>query len=386
MTAQFLKSGKTYRVSSKEAMDLHDKLPAGNYTVQKDQMTGQLYLEQIEDFTAVKKMYGNTAKHTHRIINTFKDRSSSTGVMLNGEKGSGKTLLSKNISIELAKEGVPTIVINAPWAGDKFNQLLQSIEQPCIVLFDEFEKTYDRETQESILTLLDGVFNSKKLYILTCNDKWRVDQHMRNRPGRIFYMMDFIGLDVDFIREYCEDNLNNKSHIQKICDISTLFKAFNFDMLQALVQEMNRYNETPQEALTMLNAKPEYGGEQRFTQRIFKNEVEVFETSGRRAGKATAYYEGNPLSPDGFTIEYWDTTNNPKLAKVSLSTNEEPALDDIFDDEDDDGSTWAYVKVGPEHLVKVDSTNGVFVFDHTETGVKIVLQKVKEKAFNIDAF
>ncbi len=29
-------------------------------------------------------------------------------------------------------------------------------------------------------------------------------------------------------------------------------------MLKALVEEMNRYNETPTEALEMLNAKPEY--------------------------------------------------------------------------------------------------------------------------------
>ena len=28
----FLKNGNTYKVSSKEALDLHDHLPAGNYT------------------------------------------------------------------------------------------------------------------------------------------------------------------------------------------------------------------------------------------------------------------------------------------------------------------------------------------------------------------
>ncbi len=33
---------------------------------------------------------------------------------------------------------------------------------------------------------------------------------------------------------------------------------FNFDMLKALVEEMNRYNETPTDALAMLNAKPEF--------------------------------------------------------------------------------------------------------------------------------
>lgn len=186
----FLKNGTTWRVSSKEAMNIHDVLPAGNYTVGVDPL-GNFYLDQIEDFELPAKFYGNTLRYSDRIINTFWDRPAQTGVLLNGEKGSGKTLLAKNISVQLAKQGVPTIVINRDYTGDGFFKLLQDITQPCVVLFDEFEKVYDKEDQEQILTLLDGVFASKKLYILTVNDKWRVNDHMRNRPGRLFYMLDF---------------------------------------------------------------------------------------------------------------------------------------------------------------------------------------------------
>ena len=74
--AYFLKSGNTFRVSSKEAMDLHEALPAGNYTVAQDQF-GNFYLEQIEDFEIPSKMYGNTLRHTDRIINSFWDRPAS---------------------------------------------------------------------------------------------------------------------------------------------------------------------------------------------------------------------------------------------------------------------------------------------------------------------
>ena len=34
--AYFLKNGTSFRVSSKEAMDLHEQLPAGNYTIAQD--------------------------------------------------------------------------------------------------------------------------------------------------------------------------------------------------------------------------------------------------------------------------------------------------------------------------------------------------------------
>ena len=182
----YLRNGTAFRVTDEANIDLHTTLPAGNYVVKLNQMSGELYLEQIDSFVSPKKIYGDTTRNVERIINTYFDRTSSTGVMLAGEKGSGKTLLSKQVCVAAAEKNIPTIVINSAWHGDQFNTLIQSIDQPCVILFDEFEKVYDRDEQEAILTLLDGVFPSKKLFILTCNDKWRVDAHMRNRPGRIF--------------------------------------------------------------------------------------------------------------------------------------------------------------------------------------------------------
>ena len=342
--AYFLKSGKSFRVSSREAMDLHEQLPAGNYTIAQDMM-GNFYLEQIDDFEIPAKMYGNTLRHTDRIINTFWERPQQTGVLLNGEKGSGKTLLAKNLSTELAKQGVPTIVINRDWKGDAFFKLLQDIDQPCVVLFDEFEKVYDREDQEQILTLLDGVFGSKKLYVLTCNDKYRIDSHMRNRPGRIFYLLDFKGLDTAFIREYCEDRLNNKQYIDQICGLTSLFNQFNFDMLKALVEEMNRYNESPSEALEMLNAKIEYDDGAKFDLKLIDNGVEVETVS-------PSQWRGNPLAVAGISVEY-DT------------------------DPDDEDAEYKDLRFTPEHLINLNTQEGRFIFE--SKGARLVMTRSKEK-------
>jgi hypothetical protein len=252
----YFKKDNTYRVAAENAIDISDHLPAGNYIIVED-MFKNLYLEQVATFELPCKLYGNTTKHAARIINTYRDRDTSTGVMLSGEKGSGKTLLSKTVSLKAAELGYPTIIVNDAYCDDRFSKLMQDIVQPCVVLFDEFEKVYDSEEQEKILTLFDGVFPTKKLFILTCNDKYKVNTHMRNRPGRIFYAIDFAGLEEQFIREYCEDNLNNVSYLEKICLYSKLFSDFNFDMLKALVEDMNRYNEPPEDVLKLLNAKPE---------------------------------------------------------------------------------------------------------------------------------
>jgi hypothetical protein len=354
----FLKSGNRFNVTTKESMDLHEALPAGNYTVKFDKMANAFYLESIDSFEIRGKIYGDTRKRAQRILNTFDDRTASTGILLTGEKGSGKTLLAKMLSIEGAKTGVPTIVINAPWCGDEFNAFLQMIEQPTIILFDEFEKVYDRDDQEKMLTLLDGVYPSKKLFILTCNDKWRVNEHMRNRPGRIYYMMDYKGLEHDFIVEYCMDNLDATEHVPAICRMASLFDQFNFDMLKAMVEEMNRYDETPQEVMKMLNTRPEFGGETKYKVSLQVKGVDIPEKD------ADNEWVGNPLTQN-VNIDY----------KVW-----EPVTEDGKPDYD-----WENARFDNADLKQVDAQNGMFVFMNGD-GNRVVLQKVKERAFHWDAF
>lgn len=256
----FLRSGNTYTVYPGNALDIKDALPKGNYVLKFNPMQG-FYLEEIEAFRMPKKVYGDCMRNCDRILNTFSKREGNTGVLLVGEKGSGKTLLARQISIT---SDMPTLVINTKFEGDSFNSFLGSITQPCIVLLDEFEKTYDKESQEKILTLLDGTYQSKKLFLLTSNDKWRLDDNMKNRPGRIFYLMEFKGLDESFIKEYCQDNLQDLSKLEGILKVSRMFDVFNFDLLASFVEELNRYGEDPEDLVQVLNAKPEYSGRQNY--------------------------------------------------------------------------------------------------------------------------
>jgi len=297
----FIKRGSAFFVANAESNQVSPTLPVGNYIIGRTP-TGDFYLDRVDSFTPVPKLYGNTTKHASRIIRTFLDRSAATGVMLVGEKGSGKTLLSRQLAMDGAALGIPTIIINAPWCGDAFNQFIQSLTQPCIILFDEFEKVYDREDQEKILTLLDGVFPSKKMFVLTTNDKYRVDVHMRNRPGRIYYMIEFGGLDEEFIREYCADNLNNKDHVDGLCRVALAFDVFCFDVLKALVEEMNRYGETASEATELLNTKPDLAGDQTY-------DVMSLVVAGVAIAENMVddkYWRGNPLrNSGGLTIDYY---------------------------------------------------------------------------------
>jgi len=343
-TSLYLKQGKIFRVTDKEELDIHESLPTATYTVGFNDCAGEFYLEKIEPFSIPKKLYGNPERRGDRILRTFHDRKGSTGVVLSGEKGSGKTLLAKYISkVAAERDGIVTLVINEPWCGETFNQFLQMIQQPAVVIFDEFEKVYNcYEKKKQMLTLLDGVYSSQKLFILTCNDKWSLDVNMRNRPGRIFYMIDYNGLDIAFIQDYCEENLSSKEHIPQIVAISKMFMAFNFDMLKAMVEEMNRYNESPIDVLELLNVQPHYESDACYTYRMFnkgENPVEV----------ECNDFDGNPLKDP---IEVYYTSKKNAYKKTEFS---------------------------PHDLVQVDEKSGAFVFVNTR-GFRVVLKRKKINA------
>jgi hypothetical protein len=209
-----------------------------------------------------------------------------------------------------------------------------------------------------MLTLLDGVFPSKKLFVLTCNDKWRVNQHMRNRPGRIFYMLDFTGLDEDFVIEYCHDNLKNLSNIDGVLTVAGLFTEFNFDMLKALIEEMNRYNETAQQAMRMLNTKPEFGDGGRYTVTI-------------------APVGRGPLTDDEFEEDEWE--GNPLTMRRPWHWH--------YDAEPDNPDSKYYqMQFHAQDLKKVDGKDGKFVYVNSAGDTMVLTRKRDKYNYHWDAF
>ena len=115
---------------------------------------------------------------------------------------------------------------------------------------------------------------------------------MKNRPGRIFYLIKFSGLDLDFVEEYAKDNLKNLENLNQLIEVVSLFEEFNFDMLKALVEEMNRYNEDPRQAIRMLNIIPS-AIKKSHSVKVLKEGVDITEMTNYQ--NKWDYWQGNPL-------------------------------------------------------------------------------------------
>jgi len=357
MTKVFLKSGNTIRIRDNDAVRACDELPPETYTVKFDERSGEFYLEQIENFTLPDKIYGKNNNYSERILNTFNQRTGSTGVLLSGIKGAGKTLLAKQTAVSARGLGIPTIVINRDWHGDEFNSFIQSISTPAIVLFDEFEKIYDYMSQRKILTLFDGVFPSRKLFMVTTNTDRDVSEFMQNRPGRVYYNFRFDTLEQDFIQEFLEDRLEDKSQIDDILKYTKVFSFFNFDMLNAAVEEMNRYGETLPEVLEVLNIRPENRNTDTFKLEIVMN------------GK-TFMVDRNysNFQPNSFEYLVWLDDDMPK--ELSKDTEAKSTLTEMAG-ENEWGET--YLSFNPQLIKSFDQVDNRFVYEVNRNGKTVEL-------------
>jgi hypothetical protein len=227
--------------------EIINKLPNRNHILCFDSIKG-FYLEEIEDFRIPKKIYGNHENFVSKILNRFYGFSKTLGVHLTGEKGSGKTLLSQLIA---SKSDCPTIIINACYTGTAFISFINQITQPCVLLFDEFDKYYcQTEKQNDLLQILDSNYATPKLIILTSNTTNTNSHYLKNRVSRIFYYKDFVKMEDSLIKEILLDLLENKELLQECVDVIQENEIFNIDSIMGFISEINFTKLSPKQAVS----------------------------------------------------------------------------------------------------------------------------------------
>lgn len=258
-----------------------DRVPAGYYRIALSQEIG-FYLAAVEPLQVAEKIYGNLLEHLPRIEAAFAEQTDKPlSVMLEGLKGSGKSLLMKTLAKRFVEneDGI-VLMCNAPFTGDAYFEFLQKISQKKIVLMDEFDKVYkEKDDRNNILTLLDGNFLSHTMFVLTMNANLSSGnfEFFHNRPGRVMFNIKFAGVPEDAIRAYAEDHLNDKDKVIEVVQFVKRFTDFNMDMLGKLINEINYCPDLNLEQITTyLNVKPDLSLDDVFFQaKYYRNGLEI---------------------------------------------------------------------------------------------------------------
>jgi len=237
-----------------------DKLPKGVYELGFDAFLKEFFLTHTSDsFGLPEKVYGIEKGLNTRIIQTYNSLNKNFGVLLKGLKGTGKTVLAKQVCNELE---LPTILVNQSF--DNMGGFINSIDQDVIILFDEFEKTYslspyddddgEKKSVDSLLTLMDGVFTSKnkRLFILTTNNV-NLPDAMISRPSRIRYIKEFGDLTMEDIHEVLLDSVDDSELIPGLVEILKELKNITVDIVKSMAEEANIYGIVTNEFFEIFN-------------------------------------------------------------------------------------------------------------------------------------
>lgn len=253
-----------------ETPNIYEKLPAGIYELQHNPKTG-FYLKKVaDDFTLPDKIYGVENDLIHRMLKTFKSINKNFGALFQGLKGTGKTIVAKQVCNELK---IPVILVNS--AFNDMGTFINSIEQDIVMFFDEFEKVYEfysyaendgeneiennpgaKKNVSNLLTLMDGVFTSsyKRLFLLTTN-KSDLPDAMLSRPSRIRYIKEFTDLPFESIMEILSDSVDNKLLIPGLVKILMKLDIITIDIVKSVAEEANIYNTDDPGFFSIFNIK-----------------------------------------------------------------------------------------------------------------------------------
>ncbi len=237
--------GNIYSIYN-DTLKTYDQLPAQFYTVRFSKGSG-FFLEHTPSLEIKEgKVYGVHEAKCDKVLGNFKNFSRNLGAILSGDKGIGKSLFAKLLSIKAIANGYPVIIVDKYIPG--IASYIAEIEQECLILFDEFDKTFGdvnaedgmAPPQTELLTLFDGLTAGKKLFVITCNSLNKINEFLVNRPGRFHYHFRFEYPMATEIQEYMKDKLPESAwgEIDKVISFSKKVKL-NYDCLRAIAYELS---------------------------------------------------------------------------------------------------------------------------------------------------
>jgi len=321
-------------------------LAAAVYEVGYNQDEGYHLVFKHTNFSMPEKVYNfnnsDVKSDLEEIFLTrFKQGSSNLGVLLLGEKGTGKSLLLKRTANLALLANLPVIMVENSFPTESLANYLSSIPDECVVMFDEFEKKFNPngnsdQAQSGLLSFMDGTSTHKKLIVLTANNEQSINPFFINRPSRIRYCINYTELTREFIEQFLQENLLHKEAIETLLNELDLVESVNFDLLNTIVNEINIMypNESIKAILKILNIKRE------------QTDIMLYKT--------TLFINGKKLLTRSDYIDWDYIPVNKQSINIPLKTP-------------DGNSIYRDIQINPKNLISIKGKNQ---FIYKEDGVE----------------
>ena len=209
----------------------------GIYKPVMNPRTKQYNLEFISNnFNVPDHYYGEVQKYLDYYSQAFKKQNFSSGVILTGLPGSGKTALGKSLCNFCILNGLKVINLNNVQYRDELIQFLDTLTS-VVFFFDEMGKTFHQGIQEKMLTMLSNNLYTERITIITENNPNLISSFIRNRPGRIRYAKHFSKISKETVIEVANDMGCTDAFLDELLKDYDGLTVFTFDHLKALLTE-----------------------------------------------------------------------------------------------------------------------------------------------------
>ena len=251
---KYVDNNTSAHIIKHDVSNIKDTLPPGLWKVAFNPMTGFYLTKELRDIELPEHIFGSSKKQLELITSRFERDNKSMGVLLTGDKGTGKTLLASQIINHYVASGFPVILMDEAFEhmDSALSTFISQISN-TVFLFDEFEKVFSSDAQQYLLNFFDEKSNMNRLSIAISNSQ-AISGFMLSRPSRFFYHFKYGKLDNDTITEVVTYYGLSKSVADALIIYKERLDYFGYDILISIIDELQfRNTENVAEVVETMN-------------------------------------------------------------------------------------------------------------------------------------